>query len=163
MTAHVSAETQHLRVAYPRFVTIPTRWADVDDTGHVSAAVCCTYFDTAIHGFLLCEGGPEILLGQVYAHPQEAFCRFHRPILFPQVLDAGLRVSKLGEASVRYEIGLFREGEDKPAVSGFVAHVFVDRDKSKPASIPPRIRACLEGLVPVGRSDKVGDPTRRCG
>jgi acyl-CoA thioester hydrolase len=77
----------------------------------------------------------------------ETFCQFHQPLAFPEVVDAGLRVGKLGNSSVRYEIGLFRQGQAEPAATGHFVHVFVDRLTSKPTAMPPGIRACLERLV----------------
>lgn len=49
------------------------------------------------------------------------------------MLDLGLRVSTLGNASATYEVGVFERGkEDVRAVGGYT-HVFVDRDKKRPA------------------------------
>jgi len=48
---------------------------------------------------------------------------------------------------VRHEIGLFRQGDETAAATGYFIHVFVDRATRRPAPIPPRIRAALERLV----------------
>jgi acyl-CoA thioester hydrolase len=66
---------------------------------------------------------------------------------FPEVVDAGLRVGKLGTSSVRYEIGLFREGVEEPAATGWFVHVFVDRESRRPQPIPPDIRTALSRLA----------------
>lgn len=68
---------------------------------------------------------------------------------FPAVVDVGLRVNKLGKSSVTYEIAVFERGaEDVRAVASFV-HVFVDREKNRPAAggMDATIRRGLERLL----------------
>ena len=135
------------RAAYRHFLAIPTRWMDNDIYGHVNNVVYYSYFDTVINEYLIREGGLDIAGGATIGLAVETFCRFHRELTFPEVIDAGLRVGKLGNTSVRYEIGLFRQGEDEPAATGHFVHVFVDRRTRKPTPLPPGIRACLERLA----------------
>lgn len=135
------------RAAYRHFLAIPTRWMDNDIYGHVNNVVYYSYFDTVINEYLIREGGLDIAGGATIGLAVETFCRFHQPLAFPEVVDAGLRVGKLGNTSVRYEIGLFRQGRDEPAASGHFVHVFVDRRTRRPAAMPPGIRACLERLA----------------
>jgi acyl-CoA thioester hydrolase len=135
------------RAAYRHFLAIPTRWMDNDIYGHVNNVVYYSYFDTVINEYLIREGGLDIAEGSTIGLAIETFCQFHQPLTFPEVIDAGLRVGKLGNSSVRYEIGLFRQGEAEPAATGHFVHVFVDRQTRTPAAMPPGIRACLERLV----------------
>ena len=67
-------------------------------------------------------------------------------IAFPDTVDAGLRVGKLGRSSVRYEIELGREGEPGALAEGWFVHVFVDRGTRRPVEIPPQLRGSLERL-----------------
>ena len=106
------------RSAYPHFLAIPTRWMDNDVYGHVNNVVYYSYFDTVINAYLIREGGLDIRDGAVVGYCVESNCRYHRPVTFPETLDAGLRVAHLGASSVRYEIGLFREGRAEPAATG---------------------------------------------
>ena len=135
------------RTAYRHFLAIPTRWMDNDIYGHVNNVVYYSYFDTVVNEYLIREGGLDIAGGATIGLAIETFCQFHQPLAFPEVVDAGLRVGKLGNSSVRYEIGLFRQGEADPAATGHFVHVFVDRQTRKPTAMPPGIRACLERLV----------------
>ncbi|GAB4164958.1 MAG: thioesterase family protein [Rhodocyclaceae bacterium] len=135
------------RGGYRHFLAIPTRWLDNDCYGHVNNVVYYAYFDTVINEYLIREGGLDIHGGAVIGVAVETFCRFHRSLSFPEVVDAGLRVGHLGNSSVRYEIGLFRKDELKPAATGHFVHVFVERASQKPVAIPPALRACLERLV----------------
>ena len=135
------------RANYRHFLTIPTRWMDNDVYGHVNNVVYYSYFDTVINEYLIREGGLDITGGATIGLAVETFCRFHQPLAFPEVIDAGLRVGKLGSSSVRYEIGLFRQGQAEAAATGHFVHVFVDRQNRKPVALPPGFRACLERLV----------------
>lgn len=135
------------RSAYRHFLAIPTRWMDNDVYGHVNNVVYYSYFDTVINEYLIREGGLDVAGGAVIGLAIETFCRFHRELAFPEVIDAGLRVGKIGNTSVRYEIGLFRQGEDEPAATGHFVHVFVDRRTRKPTPLPAGIRICLERLL----------------
>lgn len=134
------------RVGFRHFLAVPTRWMDNDIYGHVNNVVYYSYFDTVINEYLIREGGLDIHRSPVIGIAVETQCRFHRSLSFPETIDAGLRVGHLGRSSVRYEIGLFRQGEDKPAAVGHFVHVFVDRESQKPTHIPDSIRNCLERL-----------------
>lgn len=135
------------RAAYRHFLAIPTRWMDNDVYGHVNNVEYYSYFDTVINEYLIREGGLDIARGAAIGFAVETACRFHQPLAFPEVIDAGLRVGKLGTTSVRYEIGLFRQGVDEAAATGHFVHVFVDRATRRPTPLPPAIRACLERLA----------------
>jgi acyl-CoA thioester hydrolase len=135
------------REDYPHHRPIPTRWADNDIYGHVNNVEYYAFFDTIINAYLIGEGGLDIHAGPVIGLCAESHCTFAAAMAFPEVVDAGMRVGKLGTSSVRYEIGLFRDGVEEPAATGWFVHVFVDRETRKPTPIPDGIRAALERLV----------------
>lgn len=138
------------RQDYRHFLVIPTRWRDNDLYGHVNNVVYYEYFDTVVNRCYITEGGLDIHEGPVIGLVVETLCRFHRPLGFPDEVEAGLRVARLGTSSVRHEIGIFRRGEEEPAATGHFIHVFVDRTTRRPAPIPPSIRAALERLAGTG-------------
>ena len=143
----VAAKPEALpRSAYRAFRPITTRWMDNDVYGHVNNVVYYSYFDTVINEYLIREGGLDIHDGSVVGYCVESQCRYLAPLAFPETLDAGLRVVHLGSSSVRYDIALFRQGEEAPAATGHFVHVFVARPESRPTAIPARLRACLERL-----------------
>jgi acyl-CoA thioester hydrolase len=143
----VTDDAQETRDRYPHFLRIPTRWMDVDVYGHVNNVVYYSYFDTVINGYLVEAGALDPHGGDAVGFARETMCRFHRPIAFPQAVDAGLRVGHMGRTSVRYEIGLFAEGDDEPAADGHFVHVFVDRVARRPVPLPDALRSALERLV----------------
>ena len=142
-----SASEPASRSDYPHFLSIPTRWMDNDVYGHVNNVVYYSYFDTVINEHLIRDGGLDIHDGSVVGYCVESQCRYLAPLAFPETIDAGLRVGHLGKSSVRYEIALFRQGDQAPAAVGHFVHVFVAREENKPTAIPPAIRACLERLM----------------
>jgi acyl-CoA thioester hydrolase len=135
------------RGAYRHFLKIPTRWIDNDVYGHVNNVVYYAYFDTVINRYLIERGVLDIAGGETIGVAVETRCRFFRPIAFPEVVDAGLRVARVGGSSVRYEVGLFVEGRDEIAASGHFVHVFVDRAGRRPVPIRGELRAALEALL----------------
>jgi acyl-CoA thioester hydrolase len=132
---------------YKHFLAIPTRWHDNDIYGHVNNVVFYAYFDTVVAEYYIQSGGFDIHGGSVIGLVVETLCRYHKPLAFPDVIDAGLRVARLGTSSVRHEIGLFRAGDDAPAATGHFIHVFVDRETRRPAPIPEHIRTALARLT----------------
>lgn len=138
------------RDAFRHFVVIPTRWMDNDVYGHVNNVVYYSYFDTAVNFHLIEAGGLDIENSPVFGVVAETRCRFLREISFPDVVEAGLRVTRLGRSSVSYEIGLFVQGEDDPAALGQFAHVYVDRATRHPSPVPATFRRALEPLVAEG-------------
>jgi acyl-CoA thioester hydrolase len=119
---------------------------DNDIYGHVNNALYYGFFDTAINEYLIAEGGLDINAGGVIAFAVESQCQYLRPLAFPGVIEVGLRVGKLGNSSVRYELAIFKQGEASAAAAGSFVHVFVDRATQRPVSIPTAIRTALERL-----------------
>jgi acyl-CoA thioester hydrolase len=135
------------RSAYRHFVAIPTRWMDNDVYGHVNNVTYYSYFDTAVNAHLIAAGGLDPARDEVVGYVVETSCRFHQSLSFPQVVDAGLVVARVGNSSVTYAIGLFAEGATEPAASGHFVHVWVDRATQRPAPIPASIRAALVAIA----------------
>jgi acyl-CoA thioester hydrolase len=134
------------RDQYAYIQRITTRWMDNDVYGHVNNVVYYSYFDTVINTWLIDHGGLDIHAGPQIGLCAESNCRFLAPIAFPDVVEAGMRVDRLGRSSVRYGIGLFIEGAEAPAAIGWFVHVFVDRATRRAVPIADGLRAALQGL-----------------
>ncbi len=109
-----------------------------------------SYFDTAVTGHLVESGVLDYHTAAEFGIVVETKCSFLKELAFPDVVEAGLRIAKLGNSSVRYEIGLFREGDPDPAAFGYFIHVYVDRASRRPIRIPDRVRAVMAPLVVGG-------------
>ncbi len=134
------------RSDYLHFVEIPTRWMDNDVYGHVNNVVYYSYFDTAVNTHLVQEAGLEIRTSPIIGVVVETLCRYHRELTFPNIVDAGLRVERLGRTSVTYSIGLFCQGLEEPSATGHFVHVYIDRVSRVPVAVPAPIREALELL-----------------
>src|SRR3954453_7434365 len=97
------APTPEPRGSFKTFLPIATRWMDNDVYGHVNNVVYLSYFDTVINEYLVREGGLDVAGGAIIGLCVESHCRYLAPLAFPEVIDAGLRIGKLGTSSVRYE------------------------------------------------------------
>ncbi len=134
------------RSAYKLFRTLTTRWADNDIYGHMNNVVHYSLFDTAVNGLLIERGVLDIHGGERIFLVVETGCRYFAEIAFPDVVDAGIRVARLGGSSVRYEVGLFSNGEPTAAAEGFFIHVQVDRVTRRPVLLGDEVRRVLEPL-----------------
>ena len=101
-------ERYEVRANYPHFLQVPTRWIDNDVYGHVNNVTYYSYFDTAVNEFLVRFTGLDYRSKDPVGMVVETGCRFHSEIAFPDVLDVGVRVRRLGNSSVTYEIGIFK-------------------------------------------------------
>jgi acyl-CoA thioester hydrolase len=134
------------RSAYKVFRSIGTRWMDNDAYGHVNNVVYYSWFDTAVNAYLIEQGVLDIHQGAAIGLVVETQCNYFAPLAFPQTVEAGLRVARLGNTSVRYEVALFAQGEDLCAARGHFVHVYVDRLSRQPVSLPPALKHLLETL-----------------
>ena len=134
------------RAAYPHFLTVPTRWMDNDVYGHVNNVVYYSWFDTVVNRFLIDRGVLDIQASPVIGLVVNTQCNYFASVAFPQAVEGGLRVARLGKSSVHYQIGLFVEGLATPAAVGDFTHVYVDRASGRPVPLPDDLRAALETI-----------------
>lgn len=120
------------RSYYRAWRGIATRWMDNDVYGHVNNVVYYSFFDTAVNAWLVEKGLLDIERGPIIGLVAETGCTYARPVAFPEEVQAGIAVSRIGNSSVRYEIGLFLKGASEPAAEGFFIHVYVEREGRKP-------------------------------
>ncbi len=135
------------RSAYRAFRSISTRWGDNDVYGHVNNVVYYSWFDTAVNAHLIEQGALDVEQGAVIGLVIETQCNYFAPLAFPQTVEAGIRVARMGSSSVRYEVGLFAQGETMTAAAGHFIHVYVDRHTRRPCALPARLREVLELLA----------------
>ncbi len=137
---------QTTRADYKHFLPLQTRWADNDIYGHVNNVAYYGYFDTIVNEYLIGEGALDIHEGVVIGLVVETGCKYFAPLEFPQKLDGALRVARIGNSSVRYELAIFKQGEDAPAAEGHFVHVYVDRETRRPATLPASLKGALEKI-----------------
>jgi acyl-CoA thioester hydrolase len=135
------------RDGYPHFETISTRWMDNDVYGHVNNVVYYSFFDTAVNRYLIERGALDPAAGEVIGLVVETQCNYFSPLSFPQPVQAGVRVAHAGRSSVRYEIALFAQDQERAAAAGHFVHVYVDRLTRRPIDrFPEALEKALHPL-----------------
>ena len=134
------------RSRYRRFVPLSTRWTDNDAYGHLNNVVYLSLFDSAINAELVAAGALDITHGTVIGLVVETGCHFFSSLAFPQALEAGLAVARIGRTSVSYEVGIFAAGAAESAAHGRFVHVYVDRRTRRPVPLPDRLLAFVKAL-----------------
>ena len=129
------------------FREIPTRWMDNDVYGHVNNVVYYSWFDTAVNGYLLDASGVDIRRLEALGVVAETGCRYLRSVSFPQSVQIGLAVEKLGRSSIVYRLGVFTAGHDEAAALGRFVHVYVDANTRRSVPIPDVIRTAVQPLL----------------
>ncbi|MFA6267526.1 MAG: thioesterase family protein [Pseudolabrys sp.] len=133
--------------AFPHLTEITTRWMDNDVYGHVNNAVYYSFFDTTVSGYLIQTGAVDFASSTVIGLAVESKCSYFAPIAFPDRVRGGLKVGHLGNSSVRYDVGIFRNDEQAASAQGYFVHVYVDRATNKPVQLPDKLKAALAKLV----------------
>lgn len=143
----MSREPLRPRSAYRYWTPITTRWHDNDVYGHVNNTVYYAWFDTAVNAWLVEAGLLDIERGDPIGLVVETGCRYASSIAFPQSVEVGLAVAKLGSSSVTYHLGIFVEGASEPTAEGHFTHVYVGRESRRPAPLPEAWRARIGALI----------------
>jgi acyl-CoA thioester hydrolase len=134
------------RSDYRVYYSINTRWSDNDIYGHVNNVMYYSYFDTAANRYLIEEGGLDINDGTIVGFVVNSGCEYHTPISYPEPIEAGLRIDRLGNSSVQYGIAIFKQGVEEAVAHGHFVHVFVDRAANKSVPIPAKLREALQRI-----------------
>jgi acyl-CoA thioester hydrolase len=123
-----------------------TRWMDNDHYGHVNNVAYYSYFDSAVNGYLMDATRTDTRELPAIGIVAETSCKFLKEISFPDALHIGLRLEKLGNSSVIYQLAVFRGDDTDPSALGRFVHVYVDEESRRPIPIPALIRTALEKL-----------------
>jgi acyl-CoA thioester hydrolase len=134
------------REAYRAWREIATRWADNDAYGHVNNIIHYAWFDTAVNGWLINAGLLDIAAGDPIGLVVETGCRYAAPLTYPEPVEIGLAVERLGTSSVTYRLGIFARGAAAAAAEGHFTHVYVDRASRRSVPLPAPWRAKLETI-----------------
>jgi acyl-CoA thioester hydrolase len=134
------------RADFEHVIEITTRWMDNDVYGHINNVVYYSFFDTVVNGYLIEQGALDIANSEVIGLVVETQCNYFKSIAFPDRVSAGLGVENVGNSSVRYRIGLFRNNENDAAAQGHFVHVYVQRATNRPVALPDKLKTALEPL-----------------
>jgi len=143
----VSKPVPPTRTDYPHFLEIPTRWNDNDIYGHVNNAVYYYFIDTVVNCFLIDNGFLDLKTSKTIGLAVDTGCKFFGSIEYPDIVHAGLRVIKLGNSSVTYDIGIFKNDNTTAAAQGHFTHVYVEETSRRPTPISDNMRKKLTEIL----------------
>lgn len=140
-------KSRHALADYVFFHEMQTRWKDNDIYGHVNNVEYYSYFDTAVAAFLVSKLGLYFKSSPVIAYVIETSCTYFESLAFPDRIKVGVRIVKLGNSSVRYELAVFKNDGQQACAQGHFVHVYVDRATDKPTSIPDEVRQAMQSIA----------------
>ena len=143
----MSAGGQFSRSDFKWFIDLQSRWMDNDAYGHINNVIYYAWFDTAVNRFLVDKELLDYQNDTVHGIVIESKCTYLKEFTYPDVAQAGLKLQRLGNTSVAYDIGLFHVGGDDAAALGYLVHVYVDTQTRQPVRVPDTIRAGIEALA----------------
>ena len=141
--------TPSARSDYPIFYALESRWADNDIYGHINNVAYYAYFDSVVNRFLIEEGGLRPGVDTVVGYVVHSGADYFSPASYPATLTLGLKVLRIGEKSVRWEVGVFASDAEQSCVTGTFTHAFVDRESGRSAPVPEGIRRAIETLPAI--------------
>jgi YbgC/YbaW family acyl-CoA thioester hydrolase len=141
------------------------RWAEIDMQKIVFNGHYLMYFDTAVAGYWRALALPyaqtmAALDGDLFV--RKATVEYHGSARYDDVLDIGIRCARIGNSSILFECGAFRQ--DQLLVSGELVYVFADPHSQTSRPVPGPLREILQGFeaggsmvtVKVGSWDELG-------
>ncbi|MYM00369.1 acyl-CoA thioesterase [Novosphingobium sp. FGD1] len=135
------------RADYRYALPVATRWSDCDAYGHVNNAIYYAMMDQVVTRYILSVGVIAMETSRSIGLCVSSACEFHQSLEFPEIVDARLRIARIGDKSVRYEIALFKDSIEEPAATGHFVHVYVDRHTREPVSLTAEQREALNPLL----------------
>jgi len=129
------------------FLDIQTRWADNDIYGHVNNVTYYSYFDTAANALLIQKTGFDIHQSQSIGLVVDSACSFFQELSFPEIIQVGVAIGKIGNTSLRYELAIFKQGQEQASAQGHFVHVFVDRETRKTVPLTESVREVLDKFL----------------
>lgn len=121
---------------------VDVRFHDLDALGHAHHSLPLIYAEEARAAFWREVVGRNGLDGIDYVLASIEV-QFHEPIFFPQTLDVGLRVSRIGEKSFVMDFEV-RNSDGRLFSTGRTVQVMYDYATRSSKPVPPEVRAALE-------------------
>ena len=132
---------------YSFIFQIQTRWADNDMYGHVNNVTYYSYFDTAANALLIQKAGFDVRQSPNIGLVVESHCQFMQELSYPEIIEVGVAIRKLGNSSLCYDLAIFKQGQEAASAQGYITHVFVDRVTRKSTTISIEMRDALTSFL----------------
>lgn len=132
------------RKDYDFLFPIQTRWADNDMYGHINNVTYYSYFDTAANALLIQHANFNPSTSDFIGLVVESHCQFISELSYPEIIEVGVSIQHIGNASLKYDLAIFKKDQESSSAHGYFVHVFVDRQSRKSISIPQTMRDALK-------------------
>ena len=139
-----SGKEKKTKLDYKYFYEITTRWNDNDVRWHINNAKYYEFFDTVINKMIMELNSVSLKAGKNIFVTAETGCKYFEEISFPDKIIAGLKIDYIGNTSIRYDIGLFKNNLNKTSAKGFFVHVLINQNTKKPSPIPLKLKNDLK-------------------
>lgn len=131
---------------------------DNDIFGHMNNPYYGVLIDSIVNQYMIEECGYTMNKHEQAAIIANTYCDYFGSLSYPDMVECGLRIVKLGKASVMYEVGIFRKGDDDVKAVGGSTHVYVEQTEGKlgkplKEGMPKPMRDGYERLVRMQISD----------
>ncbi len=136
-----------IRDHYKYFISRPTRWDDNDHYGHLNNAVYYAYFDCTVGDFLREVCKLDVQEDRVVAYVVHSQCNYIKSLAYPDDIEIGLRINRMGRSSLEYGVAMFKQGETEAAATATFTYVYVDRETNTSAPVPDSVRSSLSPYV----------------
>jgi YbgC/YbaW family acyl-CoA thioester hydrolase len=123
------------------------RWAEIDAQGIVFNGHYLMFFDTALAGYWRALALPyaqtmRSLGGDLFM--RKASVEYHASARYDDLVDVGIRCTRIGNSSSVFSAGVFRQ--DECLVGGELVYAFADPATQTSKPVPPELRAVLLGF-----------------
>ena len=144
-------EKHDLLASFPVVVRIPVQWGDQDAYGHVNNTVPHRWFESArieLFGRIgLLDLHRNERRGAILAATS---CDYRRQINFPDTVQVGIRVARIGRTSIGFEHAVVSETQNAVVAQGTSTTVVFDYHAHKPHPVPDEIRVAIAALQASG-------------
>ena len=129
---------------------IHVRFADIDAMGHVNHAKFFTYMEQARVAYF--KKVPELDFSDHMGQPKNSVilasiqCDFLSPAFLDEVLNVGIRISRLGRSSIEMEYLIRTKDGSREVAKGKSTLVYFDYDSQKTQAIPQGLKDQFEAI-----------------
>lgn len=133
---------------YPYHYPLRVRYSEIDAQAIVYNAHYVTYYDLAITEFLR-HLGIEYGIAQMEAtgkdfHTVKVLVEYNAPAHYDDELEIHIKVGRIGNSSITWQLAIFRKGEADALNHGEVVWVYADMKEHKSCPLPDELRNRLE-------------------
>ncbi|MBS0208280.1 MAG: acyl-CoA thioesterase [Planctomycetes bacterium] len=136
---------------FPVVVTWPVQWGDQDAFGHVNNTIYFRWFETCRIEYLNRMGlntwYERERIGPILA---SITCNYRRPVVFPDTVVIGARITRIGRSSVDMEHRIYSHAQQTLVADGTSTIVVYDYKAARSSPVPAEIRQIIEQVE--GRS-----------